>query len=145
MDSKVINEELIMIKKELAFQNQEKEDRSAELFIANTELLFQYEEKEKRAQELLMANIEIKRAKEYQKEYIEGIEMMIYITSHQVRQPIVNILGLYQLVDLSTDTKLDLKQTLDHIQTSAQSLDELTKELNTYFLDLRQKAKNRLI
>ncbi|WP_339920718.1 histidine kinase dimerization/phospho-acceptor domain-containing protein [uncultured Flavobacterium sp.] len=145
MDSKILNEELIIIKKELAFQNQEKEKRAAELFIANTELLFQNEEKEKRAQELLIANIELKRAQEYQKEYIEGIEMMIYMTSHQIRQPIVNILGLSQLVDFSTDTKVDLKQTLDHIKTSAQSLDELTKELNSYILDLRQKAKNRLI
>jgi signal transduction histidine kinase len=67
------------------------------------------------------------------------------MTSHQIRQPILNILGLSELVDLSTDTKIELKQTLDHIKTSAQSLDLLTKELNTYILELREKGKNRLL
>lgn len=124
MDNKIINENLIIINKELAFQNQEKERIS---------------------QELLLAKIELKRAHEYHKEYIEGIELVIYMTSHQIRQPILNILGLSELVDLSTDTKIELKQTLDHIKTSAQSLDLLTKELNTYILELREKGKNRLL
>jgi signal transduction histidine kinase len=92
-----------------------------------------------------MANKELERDQEYQKEYIEGIEMMIYMTSHQIRQPIVNILNSSQLIQLSTDTKVDLKQTLDYIKTSTKSLDKLTKELNTDILDLRPKAKNRLI
>ena len=47
------------IKKELAFQNEEKEKRAAELVIANKELAFQNEEKEKRAAELIIANIEL--------------------------------------------------------------------------------------
>ena len=41
--------ELINARKELAFQNEEKEKRAAELGIANKELAFQDEEKEKRA------------------------------------------------------------------------------------------------
>ena len=45
------------INKELAFQNEEKVKRAAELFIANKELAFQTEEKEKRAAELIIANI----------------------------------------------------------------------------------------
>jgi len=39
-------------RKELVFQNEEKDKRAAELVIANTELAFQNEEKEKRATEL---------------------------------------------------------------------------------------------
>jgi hypothetical protein len=58
MDNKIINENLIIIEKELAFQNQEKE---------------------RITQELLLAKIELKRAHEYHKEYIEGIELVIYI------------------------------------------------------------------
>ena len=45
--------------KELAFQNDEKEKRAAELFIANKELAFQNDEKEKRAAELIIANKEL--------------------------------------------------------------------------------------
>ena len=48
--------------KELAFQNEEKEKRAAELGIANKELAFQNEEKEKSALELLMANAALKKA-----------------------------------------------------------------------------------
>jgi PAS domain S-box-containing protein len=51
--------ELIIANKELAFQNEEKEKRAAELAIANKELLFQNEEKEKRATELIIANKEL--------------------------------------------------------------------------------------
>ena len=51
--------ELIIANKELAFQNEEKEKRAAELIIANKELAFQNEEKEKRAAELIIANKEL--------------------------------------------------------------------------------------
>lgn len=46
-------------RKEVIFQNSEKEKRAAELVIANTELIFQNGEKEKRAAELIVANREL--------------------------------------------------------------------------------------
>ena len=51
--------ELIIANKELVFQNDEKEKRAAELIIANKELAFQNDEKEKRAAELNIANMEL--------------------------------------------------------------------------------------
>jgi PAS domain S-box-containing protein len=51
--------ELIIANKELAFQNDEKVKRAAELIIANEELLFQNDEKAKRAAELIIANKEL--------------------------------------------------------------------------------------
>jgi PAS domain S-box-containing protein len=56
---KKIESDFFTINKELAFQNEEKEKRAAELVIANTELRFQNEEKEKRAAELIIANKEL--------------------------------------------------------------------------------------
>jgi len=53
------NEKYVQINRELAFQNQEKIKRAAELVIANKELAFQNQEKEKRAQELTIANKEL--------------------------------------------------------------------------------------
>ena len=50
---------MIVANKELAFQNEEKEKRAAELNIANKELIYQNEEKEKRASELTIANKEV--------------------------------------------------------------------------------------
>ncbi|MEO7215163.1 ATP-binding protein [Mucilaginibacter sp.] len=52
-------DELFIANREIAFQQQEKEDRAAELIIANKELLFQNEQKELRAAELIVANKEL--------------------------------------------------------------------------------------
>lgn len=51
--------ELIIAKKELLFQNVEKQKRDDELLAANAELLYQNTEKEKRANELTIANNEL--------------------------------------------------------------------------------------
>jgi hypothetical protein len=59
------------------------------------------------------------------------------MTSIRVRQPNANILGLSQLLDFSTNTKIEIKQTLNHVKASAQSLDLLKKELNTPILELK--------
>ncbi len=55
---------LALANKELAFQNEEKEKRAAELLLANIELQHQNEEKEKRAAELVIANIELQHQNE---------------------------------------------------------------------------------
>jgi PAS domain S-box-containing protein len=52
-------DELAIANKELAFQNEEKQKRADELAIANKELAFQNEEKQKRADELAIANKEL--------------------------------------------------------------------------------------
>jgi signal transduction histidine kinase len=51
--------ELVIANKELDFQNKEREKRAEELIIANKELVFEHEEKEKRAEELVIANKEL--------------------------------------------------------------------------------------
>jgi PAS domain S-box-containing protein len=54
-----LSAELIIARKELAFQKKEKGNRAVELSIANKELVFQNKEKEKRAVELSIANKEL--------------------------------------------------------------------------------------
>lgn len=134
-------EELIIVNTELAFLNVEKEKRAAELILANKELAFQNKEKEKRADELILANLELKKAYESHKEYIRGLEKIMFITSHKVRQPIANILGLSLMIDLSKDSKDEINQCIEHIKESALYLDILTKELNAHVLYLKQKIK----
>ncbi len=51
--------ELSIANTELAFQNDEKEKRAAELGVANKALIFQNAEEEKRAAELIVANMEL--------------------------------------------------------------------------------------
>ncbi|MDF2432724.1 MAG: hypothetical protein JWP44_2355 [Mucilaginibacter sp.] len=59
MSIKALSDELIVINKELLFQNEEKAKLAAELVNANNELQYQNDEKGKRAAELIIANIEL--------------------------------------------------------------------------------------
>lgn len=54
--SKKLEDKLLLVNNELAFQNQLKQKRADELVIANKELVFQNKEKQKRADELVLAN-----------------------------------------------------------------------------------------
>ena len=133
--------EFIIANKELLFQNEEKGKRAAELIIANKELEYQNQEKEKRTAELVERNLELKNAEISQKEYIRGLEQIMHMTSHQVRQPIANIIGLSKILDLVNDSNDEIKETIDHIQKSALSLETLTRELNEHVLELKKKIK----
>ncbi|WP_338644889.1 diguanylate cyclase [Flavobacterium sp. KS-LB2] len=134
--------ELIIANKELAFQNLEKEKRAAELIIANRALLLQNQEREKQSAELIIANQELKKAEEYQIEYINGLEQIMFMTSHKVRQPIANILGLsYLLHHQSVNSPDELRESLDYIKQSALKLDAFTKELTQFIFTLGEKGK----
>lgn len=133
--------ELLIANAALAFENQEKEKRAAELIIANKELAFQNQEKEKRAEELISINEELKKAQVYQKEYIDGLKKMMFMTSHKVRLDIANILGISDLLDCSTNSPEEQKEFIECMKQSALSLDTFTKELTTFISELEQKVK----
>ncbi|TDD93658.1 CHASE3 domain-containing protein [Flavobacterium cellulosilyticum] len=122
-------------------QNKKKLLRASELVLANKELAFQNKEKEKRALELLSANQELSTTKNNLKRYIKGLEEMIAMTSHRVRQPIANILGLADILHQSHSSPLELKQIIIYIKESAFKLDVFTKELTDYMVNLNQKKK----
>ena len=69
--------ELTVANRELAFQNEEKGKRAAELTVANKELAFQNKEKEKRASELTVANKELKKAEDDIRQLNEELEQKV--------------------------------------------------------------------
>lgn len=133
--------ELITANRELIFQNEEKGKRAAELIIANHELAFQNEEKEKRSAEFIIDNHELEKAEEYLKEYINGLEEMMPITLHKVRQPICNILGIASILDSFLNSPDKLLESVKYIKKSALDLDTFTKELTLFISDLEHKGK----
>jgi PAS domain S-box-containing protein len=154
--------EEIKAKEELSFQNEEKDKRAAELVIANEELSYQNVEKEKRAAELIIANMELaillgekekgrnklklafldlKKSEQFLKHYIEGLEVMMFMISHRLRQPIANLLGIASQLTNAINSPEELKTLVDYMKESAISLDLYTRELSTYIVDLDQKRK----
>ncbi|MGZ5243026.1 MAG: PAS domain-containing protein [Bacteroidia bacterium] len=137
-------EELQVANMKLAMVNVKNELRAAELALANKELAFQNEEKEKRAAELRKAYKELKLAEECQEEYIQGLKEMMYMTSHKLRVPITNILGISEVLDQTIQTSEKLKKIVDYIKRSALIMDDFTKELSVTMESLEQKIKNKL-
>ncbi|MDQ3072390.1 MAG: hypothetical protein M3Q97_03880, partial [Bacteroidota bacterium] len=136
-------EKLATINKKLANKISENKQRTAELIAANEALALHYAEKEKRTVELDAAYSELKKAEKYQKEYIRGLEEMMFMTSHQVRIPITNILGIAGMLEKSMNSPEKLMKLVEYIKQSALILDLFTKDLSIFMADLEQKGKNK--
>ena len=134
--------ELILANIELSYQNDEKEKRAAELVIANQELVLQNEEKEKRAAELIITYKELRRAEARMKDHIAGLEEMMFMTSHKVRKPVANILGLTALLEGFIRSPARLRKMIKYLKLSAEELDGFTKELTAFISDMEKKGKN---
>ncbi len=77
-------------------------------------------------------------------QYLQALEAMLFMTSHQVRKPVANILGLIETMDkdcahLSAD---DIHELCAHLQSSANELDAFVKELNA-FIEQTEEDHNR--
>jgi signal transduction histidine kinase len=127
--------------KHISFQNKEKEKRAAELIIANKELAFQNKEKGKRAAELIITNSKLKKTQKNLQEYILGLEKMMFMTSHKIRQPIAHILGISNLLDESINSLEELKKFVSYLKQSALTLDVFTKELTVFMSGLARERK----
>ncbi len=84
---------------------------------------------------------ERKKIEENRIEYINGLEKMLFMTSHRVRQPITQIMGMSSLLNTTKSTREDLLQITDYMKQSVESLDSFTKELTTYMNSLHDKFK----
>ncbi|WP_159441166.1 PAS domain-containing protein [Pedobacter caeni] len=72
-------------------------------------------------------------------EQIKAMEEMLYKISHEVRQPVVQILGLSDLFEHHIDSEEDLKMTIDGIRRSAILLDNYTRELAGFVRKIRNE------
>ena len=87
--------------KKLAFENNEKEKRAAELVIANKELAFQNDEKEKRAAELVIAKEHAEQSDRLKSAFLANM-------SHEIRTPMNGVLGFASILkeaDLSGEER----------------------------------------
>ena len=76
-------------------------------------------------------------------QYEKQIEEMLFITSHKVRRPLANCVGLLDVFQSDeTLTKVEQNDIIEHMKNSAVELDVFTKELTVFMGNLKkQKAK----
>lgn len=79
---------------------------------------------------------------EERKLYIYELEKMLFKTTHKVRRPVANCLGLMQLLDTSQPISAkELHDMVSHFKTSAMELDEFTKDLTVFIHDIKTKQE----
>ncbi|HET6990866.1 MAG TPA: hypothetical protein VFJ43_06055 [Bacteroidia bacterium] len=140
--SQSLAHKLARANKILVLQNTEKEKRAAELLIANRELVLHLAEKEKGKKKLKLAFLDLKKSEKFLKHYIEGLEVMMFMISHRIRQPVANLLGIAALLTNAMNSPEELKTMVDYMKESALSLDLYTRELTIYITDLDKKRKD---
>jgi signal transduction histidine kinase len=117
---------------------------SNNLVVTYKELALQNKEKKKRALELLIIQMELKRTNALAKEYALGLEKIICMISHEVRQPIAHILGLSNMIEKTIKSPHKLKRKINYIKQSALTLDTATKKLTLLICNLRAKKKSQI-
>ncbi|WP_316841773.1 PAS domain S-box protein [Pedobacter gandavensis] len=70
---------------------------------------------------------------------VNAMEEMLFKISHELRQPVVKILGLSELFDYSGNSAEDLKIMIEGIKESAIMLDNYTRELAGFVHKIRNE------
>lgn len=64
---------------------------------------------------------------------------MLFITSHQVRKPVANIIGLVDIIDQDDEISItDFKAYNRYLRASADELDGFVKELNAFIRETEE-------
>lgn len=71
------------------------------------------------------------------------LEQFTYIISHNLRAPVANIMGLYQLLTIGADDEQEFQKLISRLGTSVQSLDNVIIDLNM-ILDVRQQVHEQM-
>jgi signal transduction histidine kinase len=71
------------------------------------------------------------------------LEQFTYIISHNLRAPVANIMGLYQLLTLRTDDEQESQKLISDLGTSVRRLDDVIIDLNM-ILEVKQKVHEQM-
>lgn len=83
-----------------------------------------------------------KKIEEERQAYVKSLEEMIFMTSHQVRHPISQILGIATVLEGAVILDKEQVELISHLKQSALTLDTFTRELTSFMHELRKENKN---
>ena len=83
-----------------------------------------------------------KKIEEERQAYVKSLEEKIFMTSHQVRQPISQILGIATVLEGAVILDEEQVELISFLKQSALTLDTFTRELTNFMHELRQENKN---
>ena len=135
--------ELSFAYKKAGFRSLEKKISAKELIVANQELILKNLEKEKLTEQLLIVNEELIKIEAVQKDHIEQLEKMMFMISHEVRQPVAHLLGLSNLFDEAVGNSPKLIKIVGFMKGAVKSLDIFTRDLTKYVSDIMVVKKQK--
>lgn len=83
----------------------------------------------------------IKKADEQKDAYIKQLEDIAFATSHKLRHPLVNIMGLIPILEDNTLPAAEKNKILQYIKDSAHLLDEFTRQLSNDLSQYKHQLK----
>lgn len=86
-------------------------------------------------------------AKQKEQRYLQSLEEMLFITSHKVRKPVANIIGLMTLItaDDERPTAGDLEIYFKHLGVAVTEVDAFLKELSAFIEQSRKPAPKKAV
>ncbi|WP_395065705.1 hypothetical protein [Flavobacterium sp.] len=117
-----------------------------DLKIAQQKLIVHHKQLEKCAEDLKAAhkNLDIREIEKEKRlqEVNNNLNEMMFTISHKIRKSVANILGISKLLCEDKNLEaIELREMLNIIIQSAESLNNSTEELSKY-IDLKKEAKN---
>ena len=83
-----------------------------------------------------------KRTDENREEHVRNLEELLFFTSHNLRQPITNIMGISGLLLGDQVKQHELEKATRYIKESIERLDKFSKELTSKMNQLRLETQN---
>jgi light-regulated signal transduction histidine kinase (bacteriophytochrome) len=116
------------------------EPPTSENFISNETISFPMENSaSENEMKLALVTQELSTVKMHLQEYKRAMKQIMYMTSHKVRQPIANILGLSNMINLSGNSLCDVKKIINYLKQCVKKLDVFTIELTQFITEIGSK------
>lgn len=82
-----------------------------------------------------------KKIEEEQKEYVRNLEKILFMVSHEVRQPVSQILGIVHILQEYGNLDAESSELISNLKISAADLDVFTKKLSSFMHELRPESE----